>query len=338
MPRLAQDQPPRAVRTQARHRRSRNRARIRPWRRAAPAAPSAAAVAAISTRVLAQPRRELAQNAMHLAQLFFAQPDQFVVEVDGFERLDEQRVAAAAGAVNHAIHAPLAARDHGHHEAVVADGDEIFLQRAVFVMRAQEALERFLDQMALLLAHRAAGAPARRWHGRPAMPSGRILPRRSSARFAQIGDRRRRARARRGNRSRAASRIDARFAPPGPAAAPVRKSPSLRASRLRCAGARRRAGIGDLVEADADRRAARGRLRLRRRAQIFDRLRPHRPAPLRSPRDPKPARLRPAPRAPARCAHSGASSARSASNSRTFSACIAITALSITSSVPSVSR
>src|SRR5512143_880613 len=98
----------------------------------------------------AQTGGELAQDAVDFAGLFLSEANQFVVEFDGFERLDEKRMAAAAGSVNHAIHAPLAAGDDGNHEAVIADGDEIFLERAVRMMRAQKAFERMLDSLALL--------------------------------------------------------------------------------------------------------------------------------------------------------------------------------------------
>ena len=42
-------------------------------------------------------------------------------------------------------------RAYGDDKAIVADGDEIFLQRAVFMMGAQEALERVLNGLALTL-------------------------------------------------------------------------------------------------------------------------------------------------------------------------------------------
>ena len=41
--------------------------------------------------------------------------------------------------------------DHRHHEALVADGDELLLQDALFAVGAQEALERFLDRLLLPL-------------------------------------------------------------------------------------------------------------------------------------------------------------------------------------------
>src|SRR5579864_1471637 len=50
----------------------------------------------------AQAFSKLAQDAVHLALFFFAQPHQLVIEVDGFERLDEQRVSRPAGSMNNA--------------------------------------------------------------------------------------------------------------------------------------------------------------------------------------------------------------------------------------------
>ena len=54
--------------------------------------PSAATDAAISAACSRSRVGEFAQDAVHFAQLFFVQPDQFVVQLDGLERLDEHRV------------------------------------------------------------------------------------------------------------------------------------------------------------------------------------------------------------------------------------------------------
>src|SRR3954468_1953336 len=80
--------------------------------------------------VRAEPRRHLDKNAMDLAHLLFGEANEFVVEIDGFERLDEQRMPAGARAVDHAVElAPLSC-DDGHDEALIADRDELFLQHA----------------------------------------------------------------------------------------------------------------------------------------------------------------------------------------------------------------
>ena len=101
--------------------------------------------------VAAQAAGDLEQDAAHLARFFFRQAHQLVIQVDGFERLDEQRVAAGARAVDHAVQLAALAGDHRHHEALVADGDELFLQNALLAVGAQEALERFLDGLLLPL-------------------------------------------------------------------------------------------------------------------------------------------------------------------------------------------
>src|SRR5580704_17691921 len=75
--------------------------------------------------VFTQARGELTQGSMHLAQLFFVETDELVIEVDGFERLDKERLTAAAGSVDDAFDAALAPGHNRNYEAIVADGDEI---------------------------------------------------------------------------------------------------------------------------------------------------------------------------------------------------------------------
>ena len=101
--------------------------------------------------VVAQAVGEFAQDAKDLARFFFLQTHQFVVEVDGFERLQEQRLTGGARAVDHAGQLAALARDHRHHEAVVAERDVLFLQYALVAVGAEKALERFLDGLFLLL-------------------------------------------------------------------------------------------------------------------------------------------------------------------------------------------
>ncbi len=55
--------------------------------------------------MLADAVRHLKQNAMNLGLLVLQQPHQFVVLLDGLQRLDEHRLPAGAGAVDHALHA-----------------------------------------------------------------------------------------------------------------------------------------------------------------------------------------------------------------------------------------
>ena len=99
----------------------------------------------------AQARGHLHQDAVDLAHLLFGEADQFVVEIDGFQRLDEEGVAAGAGAVDDAIHLAPLPGDEGHHEALVADGDELLLQDAFVAVLLEEAFERFLNGLLLAL-------------------------------------------------------------------------------------------------------------------------------------------------------------------------------------------
>ena len=81
----------------------------------------------------------------------------------------------------------FAAGDDGDDETIVANGDEIFLQRAVFVMGSEETFEGFLNQVALLFAFAAEAAEGDAGIvGQRAV--GRILPRRSLDDFAEVGD------------------------------------------------------------------------------------------------------------------------------------------------------
>ena len=99
----------------------------------------------------------------HFALLFFAQAHQFIVQIDGFQRLDKQRVPAAARAMNHAVNLALLPGHDRHHEAIVPQRDEFLLQRAVVAMRPQESLERGLNLP--LLAFDVAAQPMQRHTG-----------------------------------------------------------------------------------------------------------------------------------------------------------------------------
>ena len=87
---------------------------------------------------------------MNLGEFFFQQADEFVVLLDGFEGLDEDGLAAGAGAVDYALHAALLLDFDGDDEAFAADGDEFVLHGAAFGEAAQISAQRFLDGAALL--------------------------------------------------------------------------------------------------------------------------------------------------------------------------------------------
>ncbi len=95
---------------------------------------------------------------MDLGLFFFEEADEFVVLLDGFERLDVDGLAGRAGAVNHAGDAALEFAAHGDDEAVAANGDEVFLRGAVGGELAQRGAEALFDDalLAFLLATNAA--------------------------------------------------------------------------------------------------------------------------------------------------------------------------------------
>ncbi len=93
---------------------------------------------------------QLTQDAKHFAHFFFLQADEFVVEVDGFERFEEQGLAGGTGPVNDAGQFAALPGNHRHDKALVANGDVLFLQHAFVAVGAQEALERFLNTLLLL--------------------------------------------------------------------------------------------------------------------------------------------------------------------------------------------
>ena len=98
------------------------------------------------------------KDAVNLSLLFFDEPHQLVVLLDGLKRFDVDGLAGRTGAVHHAADAPLQLRADGNHKAIAADGDEVFLRRAVGGKLAQGGAKAFFDEalLALLLAANAA--------------------------------------------------------------------------------------------------------------------------------------------------------------------------------------
>ena len=95
--------------------------------------------------------RNLAQDAKDFALLFFAQPHEFVVEIDGIQRLDEQRLTAAACAMDNAVDPPLLPGNHRDDEPIVSNRDVLFLQYALVAVRLQESFERLMNRTLLLI-------------------------------------------------------------------------------------------------------------------------------------------------------------------------------------------
>ena len=239
-----------------------------------------ASVGADGIGVAAQPVGHLAQDAVHFARFFLGQAHQLVVEVDGFERLDEQRVAAGAGAVDHAIQLAALPGDERHHEALIADGDELLLQHAFFAVRFEEALERFLDALSSAARCRGAGGRAPRWRGRRRCHrAGSCHRDRSAARgnrrwFAPVRPSRGNRSASRGQHAILASAARSSRANTSKISLGSRLAPSMRSLWTAAFG------VGQAAEIDPDGRAARRRLRTRGQRADIRWLRRLRPDPL----------------------------------------------------------
>ena len=61
-------------------------------------------------RVRRAARGQLRQNARDFDSFFFGKLDQAIIQFDGFERLDEHRLARGAGGVHHARNRAAVAR------------------------------------------------------------------------------------------------------------------------------------------------------------------------------------------------------------------------------------
>ena len=87
---------------------------------------------------------------MNLRQFLIEQPHQFVVLLDGFEWLDEDRLPARTRAVHHTLHAAFLLDFHRDYKTLAANGYEFFLHRAALGQPAQISAQRFLNGAPLL--------------------------------------------------------------------------------------------------------------------------------------------------------------------------------------------
>src|SRR6266478_3845622 len=94
---------------------------------------------------------------MNLGLFFIEQAYQFVVLLDGFERLDKDGLSAGTGAVHDALHAAFLLDFHRNHKTLAADGNQFILYRPALGEFAQVAAERFLN-LTLLFFGVAANA------------------------------------------------------------------------------------------------------------------------------------------------------------------------------------
>src|SRR5260370_42537227 len=69
---------------------------------------------------------------MNLSLFFVQQADQFVVLLDGFERLDKDGLSAGTGAVDDALDAPFLLDLYRDHKARAPDGGQFVLHRSAF--------------------------------------------------------------------------------------------------------------------------------------------------------------------------------------------------------------
>ncbi|HRJ21321.1 MAG TPA: hypothetical protein PLF84_19910, partial [Bryobacteraceae bacterium] len=95
--------------------------------------------------VFAEACGQFGEDAMDFAEFFIGEADEVVVEFDGFEGFDEEGLSRPAGGMDDARGFLLGGRDDGDDEAVVADGDELFLEEAVVAVEFKEAVEGFVD-------------------------------------------------------------------------------------------------------------------------------------------------------------------------------------------------
>src|SRR5208282_2439368 len=108
-------------------------------------------------RVFSDLARHFQQDAVNLGLFFIQQAHQFVVLLDGFERLDKHGLSAGTGTVNHALHSAFLFDFYRDYEALAADGDQFVLHGAAFGEFPQVAAQRVLD-LPLLLLDLAANA------------------------------------------------------------------------------------------------------------------------------------------------------------------------------------
>ena len=198
------------------------------------------------------------------------QADQFVVQLDGVERFDEQCVAAAAGPVHDAFDAPFAAGDDGHDKPVVPNRDELFLQQTVLAVLAQKALERILDELPLALD--VAPQPAQGYAGMIGQRAvGKNLADDVLEHRAELAD----AHGARGHSRKPLAHRFKNHAHVGGAIEHLGQFVDLAAIQYRALNAQtpdRFANVWQHVETQVHRGTARGGLRLRRRAQVLHRL------------------------------------------------------------------
>ncbi len=86
---------------------------------------------------------KLGENARDLRHFLFGKLDEAIIQINGFERLDENSGAGGAGGVHDTGNRAAIGGANGNDEALVAQGDVILAGR--LSAGAQNGIERFLD-------------------------------------------------------------------------------------------------------------------------------------------------------------------------------------------------
>src|ERR1700739_542684 len=87
---------------------------------------------------------------MDFSLLFVQQSNQFIVLLDGLQRLNKNRLAAGTGAMDYSLHAALLLDLDRDHETLAANGHQLFLNGAAFGEMPQIITQRVLDGAFLL--------------------------------------------------------------------------------------------------------------------------------------------------------------------------------------------
>ena len=99
--------------------------------------------------------RHLKQNAMDLRVLFLHEAHEFIILLNSFQGLDENRLSTGTGSMNDSVHAPFLIGLYRDHKALAADRNQLVLNGPIFGKATQIVTQRGLD-LAFLLLHFAA--------------------------------------------------------------------------------------------------------------------------------------------------------------------------------------
>ena len=95
--------------------------------------------------------RHFQEDAANLHLLFFQQPHQFIILLDGFERFHEDGLSTGTGAVNDPLNAAFLLGFDGDDESFAANGDQFVLDCTSFGQTAQITSQRLLNETLLTL-------------------------------------------------------------------------------------------------------------------------------------------------------------------------------------------